>query len=71
MGYFDITSAKGRIYTRAMLRSRVRKAFAGFPEDHIERALAMLDDSAWMRFRRGQTPSSVVHDISFALYGVR
>lgn len=71
MSHYDITSKNGHIYTRAMLRSHVRKAFAGFPEDHVARALAMLDDDKWMGWRRGQTPASIAHDISFEIYGVR
>lgn len=65
--YRIASGRRGLFYDRAMLRSFVRRAFL-VPE-HRERALGYLDDDAWMRRRKGQTPSSIVSDIEREVYG--
>lgn len=66
---FRICSVKGRLYSRPELRAYVRRAFRHFPAEHIAEAVALIADDAWLARRRGTTPSSVVRDAKYEVYG--
>ncbi len=61
---YEITSLRGRIWTRPMLRKRVldraRALFLPVEPKHVD---AVLNDDAFMRFRRGEIPARVVEAI--------
>ncbi len=66
---YQITSAKGLLYDRPALRAYVRRGMRGLPKEHIDEALALIDDPAWLRSRRGMTPQGVLHEVNGHLYG--
>lgn len=59
---YQITSVRGRIYTRAMLRALVMRALIA-PYAHRAFVDVVLDDDAWMSRKRGQTPNNLAHEI--------
>lgn len=66
---YQITSRRGRLYGRAELRSYVRSKVGAYPADGLRRMLDLIDNHAWMQFRRGQTPSSILQDALREVYG--
>jgi hypothetical protein len=65
---YMITSVRGRVYNRTMLRAYVSAAFI-FGVDKAA-ALALLDNDAFMSPKYGQVPSAIVRDIARKTGGV-
>lgn len=60
---YQITSIKGRIYTRAMLLSAaMRGPMAKLHRVTRKEVAAVLDDDQWMRTRRGEIPARVIEE---------
>ena len=64
---YQVTSLKGRIYTRSMLlsaamRDPLRKLLGLTRAD----VAAVLDDPRWMRMHKGEIPARVTSDAIFA-----
>lgn len=61
---YMITSVKGRVYTRTMLRVLVMRAVKLYAhERHASFVDVVLDDDAYMRRHRGRTPSGLACEI--------
>jgi hypothetical protein len=65
--YRIASGRRGQFYDRGRLRSFLRGRW--LVPVHLAEALAFIDDDAWMRRHKGQTPSSIFHDIEVELYG--
>ena len=66
---YEITSTKGRIWTRVELRKRAAEMLkallpAKTPVARRTAVLAVLDDSTFMRPRKGMVPARVIEDVS-------
>jgi hypothetical protein len=58
---YQITSTRGRVYTRSMLLSAaMRGPWAKLFQVSRAQVGAVLDDVAWMKRRRGEIPARVV-----------
>lgn len=68
---YEITSAKGKIWTRSEIRSRAVSTASSLllhkqPRLVVRAAVQLvLDDEEFMRYRRGTVPARVIEDAAF------
>lgn len=71
---YQITSSKGRIWTRAEVRKRaVDMAYELLMHDQPESVIRaviepVLDDEMFMRYRTAMVPARVVEDVAFEAF---